>query len=60
MDPALDRLPCGFLSFADNGRITAVNASLCAMLGYERADLLAFLDSLTDREFIGNPEFLAN
>ena len=26
----------------------------------ERADLLAFLDSLTDREFIGNPEFLAN
>ena len=41
MDPALDRLPCGLLSFADDGRIVAINAPLCAMLGHERDELLA-------------------
>src|SRR3954447_1982866 len=40
MDPALDRIPCGILNFADNGRILAVNATLCSMLGYEREELL--------------------
>jgi sigma-B regulation protein RsbU (phosphoserine phosphatase) len=36
MDPALDSAPCGFLTFGDDGRILRINATLCAMLGYER------------------------
>jgi PAS domain S-box-containing protein len=35
----LDHAPCGFASFADDGTITAANATLAAMLGYARADL---------------------
>src|SRR5688572_19815023 len=40
MDSALNNVPCGFLSFNDDGRILAVNKTLCAMLGYERDELL--------------------
>ncbi|HSJ10086.1 MAG TPA: histidine kinase dimerization/phospho-acceptor domain-containing protein, partial [Longimicrobiales bacterium] len=35
----LDAAPCGFISFADDGRITLVNATLLDMLGHARADL---------------------
>jgi signal transduction histidine kinase len=40
MDALLDGAPCGFLSFADDGTIELVNATLLQMLGYEREDLL--------------------
>lgn len=40
MDDLLDNAPCGFLSFADDGRIVSVNATLLELLGYERAELL--------------------
>lgn len=39
MDDALNRLPCGFLSFADDGVIRAINDTLLELLGYERAEL---------------------
>jgi len=32
----VDRLPCGFVSFADDGTISAVNATLLEMLGLQR------------------------
>jgi PAS domain S-box-containing protein len=32
----VDRLPCGFVSFADDGTVSAVNATLLEMLGLER------------------------
>ncbi|HEX6374066.1 MAG TPA: PAS domain-containing sensor histidine kinase [Longimicrobium sp.] len=35
----LDRAPCGFVSFADDGTITAANTTLADMLGYPRAEL---------------------
>ncbi|HEY0016391.1 MAG TPA: PAS domain-containing sensor histidine kinase [Longimicrobium sp.] len=35
----LDRAPCGFVSFADDGTITAANTTLAEMLGYTRAEL---------------------
>lgn len=35
----LDEAPCGFLSFADDGTILAVNATLLRLLGFERDDL---------------------
>jgi PAS domain S-box-containing protein len=35
----LDRAPCGFVSFADDGTITAANTTLADMLGYTRAEL---------------------
>jgi len=35
----LDRLPCGVVSFVDNGTIVAINAPLAALLGYERGEL---------------------
>jgi PAS domain S-box-containing protein len=35
----LDAAPCGFVSFADDGTITAANATLCDMLGYARGEL---------------------
>ena len=40
MNPAFDELACGFVAFADDGRILAVNTTLCAMLGYAREELL--------------------
>lgn len=39
MDDALNRLPCGFLSFADDGVIRGINDTLLELLGYERAEL---------------------
>ena len=35
----LDRLPCGVVSFSDDGRITFANATLGAMLGTEPGEL---------------------
>jgi PAS domain S-box-containing protein len=39
VDEILDRAPCGFLSFADDGAIGEVNATLLDLLGYERGEL---------------------
>src|SRR5688572_17833751 len=39
MDELLDRAPCGFLTFADDGAIRAVNRTLLELLGYERGEL---------------------
>lgn len=39
MDDLLNRAPCGFLSFADDGRILLVNATLLEALGYELPEL---------------------
>ncbi len=35
----LDRAPCGYLSFTDDGVVTAANATLAGMLGYAPGDL---------------------
>jgi PAS domain S-box-containing protein len=35
----LDNLPCGVLTFTDDGHIVAVNARLCDRLGYARDEL---------------------
>jgi PAS domain S-box-containing protein len=35
----LDRAPCGFVSFADDGTITCANTTLAQMLGYGRGEL---------------------
>ena len=35
----LDQAPCGFASFADDGTITAANATLADMLGYAHGEL---------------------
>lgn len=40
MDELLNKAPCGFLTFADDGKITEVNATLLRVLGYERGELL--------------------
>lgn len=39
MDDLLDTAPCGFLSFADDGKIIMVNATLLHSLGYEPGEL---------------------
>ncbi|MFN2598908.1 MAG: ATP-binding protein [Pyrinomonadaceae bacterium] len=39
MDDLLNRAPCGFLSFADDSKIVAVNATLLDSLGYELEEL---------------------
>ncbi|HET7228377.1 MAG TPA: PAS domain-containing sensor histidine kinase [Longimicrobium sp.] len=39
LDPLLDHAPCGYLSFADDGTITAANATLAAMLGHAPGEL---------------------
>ena len=39
MDEMLDALPCGVVSFEDDGTIVAVNRTLAEMLGYERGEL---------------------
>ena len=38
-DDLLDRVPCGIVSFRDDGLVVAANATLAAMLGYERAEV---------------------
>jgi PAS domain S-box-containing protein len=39
MDDLLNQAPCGFLSFVDDGTVTAANATLLEMLGYETDEL---------------------
>ena len=47
MDELLNTAPCGFLSFADDGRVVAVNDTLLGLLGYERGELVGrHLESL--------------
>ncbi|HEX8254761.1 MAG TPA: PAS domain-containing sensor histidine kinase [Thermoanaerobaculia bacterium] len=38
-DSLLDGAPCGYVSFADDGTMRAVNRTLAEMLGYTRAEL---------------------
>jgi PAS domain S-box-containing protein len=40
LDDLLEYAPCGFLSFADDGTVELVNATLLGILGHERADVL--------------------
>ncbi len=40
MDELLNNAPCGFLSFADDGRLALVNDTLLALLGYGREELV--------------------
>lgn len=40
MEPALDKAPCLYFSFADDGTILEVNEKLCAELGFEREELV--------------------
>jgi PAS domain S-box-containing protein len=40
MDELLNTAPCGFLSFTDDGKIVLANATLLALLGYERDELI--------------------
>lgn len=39
MDELLNKAPCGFLAFADDGKIVAVNATLLHLLGYDEGEL---------------------
>ncbi|HWS86243.1 MAG TPA: STAS domain-containing protein [Pyrinomonadaceae bacterium] len=39
MDELLNKAPCGFLSFADDGRVLAANSTLLGWLGYEGGEL---------------------
>lgn len=39
MEDLLDRVPCGFVSFGDDGTIHLINATLLQRLGYSRADI---------------------
>ena len=39
MDRVLDRAPCGFVSFTDDGTMATVNTTLAEMLGYSRVEL---------------------
>jgi PAS domain S-box-containing protein len=39
VDPLLDTAPCGFVSFGDDGKILAVNATLLGWLGYSIGEL---------------------
>jgi PAS domain S-box-containing protein len=39
MDDLLNQAPCGFLSFVDDGTVTAVNATLLGMLGYDADEI---------------------
>lgn len=40
VDERLDRAPCGFLSFTEDGTVTAVNSTLVEILGYEQRELV--------------------
>lgn len=41
LDPTLDRAPCGYASFGDDGELREVNTTLATMLGYgESRDLV--------------------
>jgi PAS domain S-box-containing protein len=39
VDDRLDTLPCGVLSFADDGTVLSANSTLAGMLGYERSEI---------------------
>jgi signal transduction histidine kinase len=39
VESALDRLPCGYVAFADDGTILSVNDKLLELLGRERAEV---------------------
>ena len=39
MDEQLNNAPCGYITFADDGRISACNLTLAHLLGYEPKDL---------------------
>jgi len=36
----LDEAPCGFLSFTSKGTVTAINATLARMLGYQPQEII--------------------
>jgi PAS domain S-box-containing protein len=40
VEPLLDSAPCGFVSFADDGRVRAANATLLEMLGLTRDEVV--------------------
>jgi len=40
LDPVLDRAPCGFFAFADDGTIRAANRTLGSMLGFDSKELV--------------------
>jgi len=40
LDELLDRAPCGFLTFRDDGTVAVVNRTLLDMLGYQREELV--------------------
>jgi PAS domain S-box-containing protein len=40
MDELLDNAPCGFLAFADDGKIVVANTTLLRLLGYGRDEIL--------------------
>jgi PAS domain S-box-containing protein len=42
IDPILDRAPCGFVTFADDGTMVEVNTTLADLLGYTRIELLGW------------------
>ena len=54
-DSYLDDAPCGYFSFADDGILNSVNATLCHLLGYEKAELqgknVEFIFTLPTRIF---------
>lgn len=39
MDELIEQIPCGFLSFTDDGKIERVNTRLLERLGYQRTDV---------------------
>ena len=39
LPPLLDEAPCGYLSFTNKGTVTAINATLARMLGYEPREI---------------------
>jgi PAS domain S-box-containing protein len=39
MDALIDQIPCGFVSFGDDGQIQRVNARLLDVLGYKREEV---------------------
>ena len=40
MEPSLDTVPCGVLTFSDDGHIVGANATLCRQVGHPAAELI--------------------
>src|SRR5687768_7392412 len=38
-EDSLDKAPCGYFSFGDDGTVRTVNATLCALLGFRKEEL---------------------